>query len=105
MTERGGRHRAAGPLVGRALDAAGWRLSDAAAHRDGHRIEIAVTYGMGSDTPLLRVSVMRDRPAAVLPSTAVGPLLGGLFGWLAVAATWIGYGSATRSSAPGRWPG
>jgi hypothetical protein len=80
--------RAEAARVRARLDAAGWRLSGAAAHRDGHRIEVAVTYGLGSATPLLRVSVMRDRPAAVLPLTAVGLLLGGLFGWLAVAAAW-----------------
>jgi hypothetical protein len=67
---------------------AGWRLSANAAHRDGHRIEIVATYGTGTSTPVMRVSVMRNRPAAVLPLTTAGLVAGALTGWLLVAAAW-----------------
>jgi hypothetical protein len=67
---------------------AGWRLSANAAHSDGHRIEIIATYGMGESAPLVRVSVMRDRPAAVLPLTTAGLIVGALTGWLLAAAAW-----------------
>jgi hypothetical protein len=75
------------------LTAAGWTPDPAtgtvtSVHRDGRRIEIARTYRMGEEDPVLRFAVTRAAPAAVLPLTPGGLLLGALTGWLVTAWAW-----------------
>jgi hypothetical protein len=90
------------------MRAAGWRLTAAtknpvtggqpAAYRRGWRVEIYPTSaGLGDSTQVMRVAVTRDAPAAVLPLTTVGLVVGGLVGWLLMAWT------CRRGRAIGPW--
>jgi len=71
------------------MQAAGWRVTGASttAYRQGWRVEIRSTSaGLGDATRVVRVAVTRDTPAAVLPLSTAGTVLGGAVGWLLVAS-------------------
>lgn len=87
------------------MRAAGWALTatrnsltgaPSAAYRDGWRVEILTTYGLGDSTRVLRIAVTRDTPVAVLPLATVGLLVGGFAGWLVAAAA----GRRSRHNGP-----